>query len=89
MPVIAEIKSASPSAGIIKENFNAGEVAKAMERGGAAALSVLTEPKQFNGSLEALAKARAAVNLPILMKDIILSPIQIQAAPKWAPTPFC
>ena len=53
-----------------------------MQRGGATALSVLTEPKQFNGSLEALAQARKAVKLPILMKDIILSPIQIQAASK-------
>ena len=53
-----------------------------MQRGGAVALSVLTEPKQFNGSLEALAQAREAVKLPILMKDIILSPMQIQAASK-------
>ena len=53
-----------------------------MEKGGATALSVLTEPKQFSGSLEALAQARKAVKLPILMKDIILSPIQIQAASK-------
>ena len=45
-----------------------------MQRGGATALSVLTEPKQFNGSLEALAQARADVKLPILMKDIVLSP---------------
>jgi indole-3-glycerol phosphate synthase len=82
VPVIAEIKSASPSAGVIKESVNASEIARAMERGGAVALSVLTEPKQFNGSLEALTEAREAVKLPILMKDIILSPIQIQAASK-------
>jgi indole-3-glycerol phosphate synthase len=80
--VIAEIKSASPSAGVIRENVKPAEIAKAMQRGGAAAISVLTEPKQFNGSLEALAQARKAVKLPILMKDIILSPIQIQAASK-------
>ena len=53
-----------------------------MQKGGAAALSVLTEPKQFGGSLEALVQARKAVNLPILMKDIVISPIQIQAASK-------
>ncbi|MGA3060079.1 MAG: indole-3-glycerol-phosphate synthase [Candidatus Bathyarchaeia archaeon] len=82
VPVIAEIKSASPSAGIIRENVNPIEIAKAMQRGGATALSVLTEPKQFNGSLEALAEAREAVELPILMKDIILSPLQIQTASK-------
>ena len=81
-PVIAEIKSASPSAGVIRENVNSAEIAKAMQRGGAVALSVLTEPKQFNGSLEVLTLAREAVKLPILMKDIILSPIQIQAASK-------
>jgi len=80
--VITEIKSASPSAGVIRENVKPAEIAKAMQRGGAAALSVLTEPKQFSGSLEALAQAREAVKLPILMKDIILSPIQIQAASK-------
>ncbi len=82
VPVIAEIKSASPSAGVIRKNVKPSEIAKAMQRGGATALSVLTEPKQFNGSLEALAQAREAVNLPILMKDIILSPTQIQAASK-------
>ena len=82
VPVIAEIKSASPSAGVIKKDVDAGKIAKAMQRGGAAALSVLTEPKQFSGSLEALAQAREAVKLPILMKDIILSPVQIQAAAK-------
>ncbi len=53
-----------------------------MAKGGAVALSVLTEPKQFDGSLDALAQARKAVKLPILMKDIILSPLQIQAASK-------
>ncbi len=81
-PIIAEIKSASPSAGVIRENVEADAVARVMEKAGAVGLSVLTEPKQFNGSLEALAKARRAVKIPILMKDIILSPIQIQAASK-------
>ncbi len=81
-PVISEIKSASPSAGIIRKDVNPSTIAKAMEKGGATALSVLTEPKQFDGSLEALALARKAVELPILMKDIILSPLQIQAAAK-------
>jgi indole-3-glycerol phosphate synthase len=81
-PIISEIKSASPSAGIIRKNVNPSNIAQAMQRGGATALSVLTEPKQFNGSLDALVQARKAVNLPILMKDIIVSPVQIQAALK-------
>ena len=81
-PIIAEIKAASPSAGVIRTNVDPAAIAKSMERGGATALSVLTEPKQFSGSLEALTQARKAVKLPILMKDIILSPIQIQAATK-------
>lgn len=82
IPLITEIKSASPSAGTIRENVRPAYVARAMKRGGAAALSVITEPKQFSGSLDALTQARKAVKLPILMKDIILSPIQIQAASK-------
>jgi indole-3-glycerol phosphate synthase len=79
-PVITEIKSASPSAGVIRRNVKSALVAKSMEKGGATALSVLTEPKQFDGSLEALAQAREAVSLPILMKDIIVNPVQIHAA---------
>ena len=82
VPVIAEIKASSPSTGIIRKNVDSGEVARAMQRGGAVALSVLTEPKHFDGSLEALAAAREAVQIPILMKDIILSPVQIYAANK-------
>ena len=82
VPVITEIKAASPAAGVIRHDVNASEVAEAMQRGGATALSVLTEPKQFKGSLEALAAARESVKLPILMKDIIISPIQVYAAEK-------
>ena len=82
VPVLAEIKSASPSAGLIRKDVDVGAVAAAMQRGGAVGLSVLTEPRQFSGSLEALAEARRAVKIPILMKDIILSPVQVQAASK-------
>ncbi len=81
-PIITEIKSASPSAGVIRTNVNPAMIAKSMEKGGAIALSVLTEPTQFKGSLEALSQARKTVNLPILMKDIILSPKQIFTASK-------
>jgi indole-3-glycerol phosphate synthase len=81
-PVITEIKAASPSAGTIRKNVNASLIAESMEKGGAAGLSVLTEPKHFSGSLRSLVEARKAVKLPILMKDIILSPVQVEAATK-------
>ena len=79
-PVIAEIKGASPSAGVIRQDFSAGKVASAMAKGGAVGISVLTEPKHFNGSLVNLVKVRVAVELPVLMKDIIVSPRQLDAA---------
>ncbi len=82
VPVIAEVKGASPSKGIIRQNFVPSEVANAMTRGGAVGLSVLTEPKRFNGSLDNLIKVRQSVNLPILMKDFILSSTQLNAAVK-------
>ncbi len=81
-PVITEIKAASPSAGTIRENFEARSIAESMEKGGAVGISVLTEPKHFNGSLHSLVEARRTVKLPILMKDIILSPLQLEVAPK-------
>jgi indole-3-glycerol phosphate synthase len=79
-PIITEIKSASPSAGTIRSHVDAGKIALAMEKSGAVAISVLTEPKFFNGSLNALVCARKAVKLPILMKDIIVSQRQLEAA---------
>ena len=81
-PVITEIKAASPSAGIIRENIEPSSIAESMEKGGAVGISVLTEPKHFKGSLRSLVEARRAVKLPILMKDIILSPVQLEAASK-------
>jgi len=80
--VITEIKAASPSAGTIRENVEASNIAESMEKGGAVGISVLTEPKHFNGSLRSLVEARRTVKLPILMKDIILSPVQLEAASK-------
>ncbi|CAN5641976.1 indole-3-glycerol phosphate synthase TrpC [soil metagenome] len=74
--VIAEIKRASPSAGIFDANLNATETATAYARGGAAAISVLTEPEFFKGSLDDLASARAA-GLPVLRKDFILDTWQV------------
>lgn len=80
--VITEVKAASPSRGTIRTNFEPDQVAKAMKNGGATAISVLTEPKHFNGSLNNLIKVREAVEIPILMKDIVISPVQIEAASK-------
>jgi indole-3-glycerol phosphate synthase len=80
--VITEVKAASPSIGTIKNNFDPAEIARAMEKGGATGISVLTEPKHFSGSLTYLAKIRKAVELPILMKDIIINPLQLETASK-------
>jgi indole-3-glycerol phosphate synthase len=82
VPVITEVKAASPSAGTIRKNIAPAEIAVAMAKGGATGISVLTEPKHFNGSLSYLAKVRESVDLPILMKDIIISPAQLEAASK-------
>jgi len=81
-PVITEIKAASPSKGTIRTGFEAGKIAQAMERGGAVGISVLTEPKNFQGSLRSLVETRIAVKLPVLMKDIIISHKQLEAASK-------
>jgi indole-3-glycerol phosphate synthase len=74
--VIAEIKRASPSGGVFDANLSATDTAAAYARGGAAALSVLTEPEFFRGSLDDLAAARSA-GLPVLRKDFILDPWQV------------
>jgi len=81
-PVITEIKAASPSAGIIRKRVRPFEIAKSMDKGGAIAISVLTEPTYFKGSLTFLRMTRESIKLPILMKDIILNPIQFEAANK-------
>ncbi len=79
-PVITEVKSASPSLGTIRSQVDPKEIARAMEKGGAVGISVLTEPKHFKGSLSALIQAREAVKLPILMKDIFIVAEQIEVA---------
>jgi len=78
--IITEIKAASPSLGTIRTGFDPRDVAQAMERAGAVGISVLTEPKHFNGSLNNLIEVRQATKLPILMKDIVIVPEQIEAA---------
>ncbi len=82
IPIIAEIKLASPKDGILKKEIDVREMAIAIEKGGAVGISVLTEPKHFKGSLEILSIVRKTVDLPILMKDFIISPVQIEAADK-------
>lgn len=75
--VIAEIKSASPSAGAIVQDPDVESIAREYARGGAAAVSVVTEPEFFRGSREWLALARAASGLPVVMKDFVVEPSQI------------
>jgi len=75
--VIAEHKRRSPSAGTIREGATVSDVVLAYERGGAAAISILTEGRHFGGSLDDLREARAACALPILRKDFIVDPYQL------------
>jgi indole-3-glycerol phosphate synthase len=78
--LIAEIKKASPSKGILREKFDPVDLAKRYEEGSASALSVLTEEDFFLGKLSSLAAIKSAVSLPLLQKDFILDPIQIYEA---------
>ena len=80
--LICEIKYASPSAGRIREDKDAAIIAQEMIKGGASALSVLTQPHMFSGSPEILMRVRKSVNVPILMKDIIIDTVQIDAGKK-------
>jgi indole-3-glycerol phosphate synthase len=80
LKLIAEFKRRSPSAGIIRADLSPSEVASRYERGGACAISVLTEEQYFGGSLADLCEVRSSTDLPILCKDFIIDPIQIYAA---------
>src|ERR1700728_199300 len=81
--LIAEVKKASPSAGVICQDFDPVRIAKAYEAAGANCLSVLTDEKFFHGSLDYLRQIRAAVKLPLLRKDFIIDERQILEAVEW------
>jgi indole-3-glycerol phosphate synthase len=82
--IIAEIKKASPSKGLIRADFHPATLAKTFESSGAAALSVLTDEKFFQGSLAYLQQASSVVNIPCLRKDFIVDPFQILEARAYA-----
>ncbi|HEX7618056.1 MAG TPA: indole-3-glycerol phosphate synthase TrpC [Verrucomicrobiae bacterium] len=83
MALIAEVKKASPSAGVICKDFDPVRIAKEYEAAGASCLSVLTDEKFFQGSLDYLRQIRAAVKLPLLRKDFIIDERQILEAIEW------
>ena len=78
-PIIAEIKFKSPAEGKLRPAGDVKKIARAYERGGVAGISVLTEPRHFDGDIRYLPLVKKAVKVPVLMKDIIIDPLQIDA----------
>lgn len=76
--VIAEVKKASPSRGVLRPDFDPVALAQAYERGGARAISVLTDREFFQGDIEYLVQVRSSVHLPVLRKEFIIDPIQVE-----------
>jgi len=81
--VIAEVKKASPSKGVLREDFRPADIAASYAEHGAACLSVLTDERFFRGSPDYLLQARAVCNLPVLRKDFMIDPYQIYQARSW------
>ncbi len=80
MKIIAEVKKASPSKGLIREDFEPVKIARIYEENGAAAISVLTQPRYFQGAPEYLAQVRRIVSLPVMRKEFIIDPYQVYEA---------
>ena len=78
--VIAEIKKASPSKGILREDFNPAEIARSYQQHGAACLSILTDKDYFQGSEDYLLQAREVTSIPVIRKDFIIDPYQVYEA---------
>ncbi len=81
--IIAETKKASPSAGLLSEDYRPDEIARGYQNAGAVGISVLTEPNYFMGSEEHLKAVRGAVTLPVLRKDFMFDPYQVYEAAAW------
>lgn len=80
IPLITEVKFRSPSEGQLRKSAEVREIAQKFQRGGASGISVLTEPKHFDGRIEYLTAVKRSVEIPVLMKDVIVDPLQVDAA---------